>query len=284
MHEVFKRVGISLWSWLCGAQEDKGAGSWVYQRQEDGNCVCNMSRSSTPHPCCSLRQLIFSLNSHCLQALPVLESTSLCRKPNSCSYLSGKLHDSGKTSSVDRAFSLKAFLLFCSWGSQEFHWTQILLKPITNICINNGRPWVCCLSFRLKFYQDRNLHWVTDMVTDKENRKLGLSSHPSALVMNMIALLTATQMRDFYILLLTGEDLWIKHTLRALARSDSELQLLWKEKLAADQSNPPHTLLQTLPFWGHFGRQKNCLTSRLIRSFQVDIAACDQVSVLNDLA
>lgn len=45
------------------------------------------------------------------------------------------------------------------------------------------------------------------MVTDKENRKLGLSSHPSALVMNMIALLTATQMRDFYILLLTGEDL-----------------------------------------------------------------------------
>lgn len=29
MHEAFKRVGISLCYWLCGVQEDKGAGMWT---------------------------------------------------------------------------------------------------------------------------------------------------------------------------------------------------------------------------------------------------------------
>lgn len=45
------------------------------------------------------------------------------------------------------------------------------------------------------------------MATDKQDRKLGLSSHPSALVRNMLALPNATLMIDFFILLLTGEDL-----------------------------------------------------------------------------
>lgn len=115
-HEAFKRADTPLWYWLSVVLwKTRGLEVEVIRDKKIAhiNCVYNTSRSSTPHPCCSLQQLIFSLSSCCLQTLLVLESTLLCRKKLTVAVISlASCMIVLKTLRLDRAFPVKRIFAF----------------------------------------------------------------------------------------------------------------------------------------------------------------------------